>query len=98
MVKRLRRRPLTAESGVRFPMSHGGIWGSIPHEGTNEKQHFGAVFHVFPQKGTKIKRQHNGVAVLFWRKGESNAAKLCENSETNGDGVKMFILGRIRPS
>ena len=42
--------------------------------GTNEKQHFGAVFHVFPQKGTKIKRQHNGVAVLFWRKGESNAA------------------------
>ena len=26
------------------------------------------------KRGTKIKRQHNGVAVLFWRKGESNAA------------------------
>ena len=59
MVKRLRRRPLTAESGVRFPMrvpvkKHRdfGVFSCFPPTGVPMKgQHIGAVFSCLPSKG-----------------------------------------------
>ena len=56
MVKRLRRRPLTAESGVRFPMR-------VPNKKGSTSV---LLFCFFPQQGTKQKRQHICVAFLFF--------------------------------
>ena len=75
MVKRLRRRPLTAESGVRFPMRVPNKKGStsvlhflfFPSTGYQTKrQHICVAFLFFPQQGTKQKRQHICVAFFVF--------------------------------